>query len=83
MRVSIIISMLFISTSSFAADSTKKVRYSKGKRVDFESLLIEGQIKRPDISIVTGNMGESMNGLLRLRENFIDEIAKDVGEDIP
>lgn len=60
----------------------KGVRYKKGKDVNFEELLINGQIKRPEITVVTGNVGEGDDGLLRLRENFMDRIAEDVGEEI-
>lgn len=57
-----------------------KVRYSKGKKLDFESLLIEGQLKRPEISVVTGNSGDDDSGLLRLREDFADQMAVEAGE---
>jgi hypothetical protein len=78
-----IMSFLLSASSLLAEDGKKsKLRYSKGKAIDFESLLIEGQIKRPDISVVTGNMGDDMNGLLRLREDFIDEMAMDIGEEL-
>ncbi|MCB9092233.1 MAG: hypothetical protein H6621_00760 [Halobacteriovoraceae bacterium] len=59
-----------------------RVRYRKGKQIDFQSLLIEGERKRPEISIVTGNVGAKDNGLLSLRENFTDYMADDAGEEI-
>lgn len=52
------------------------------KNIQFESLLIQGQVQRPDISIVTGDGGNDLDGLLRLRENFVDLMAMDAGEDI-
>lgn len=61
----------------------KGVRYKKGKDINFEELVIQGQLKRPEITVVTGNVGEGDDGLLRLRENFMDRIAEDVGEEIP
>ena len=60
----------------------QKVRYSKSKKLDFESLLIEGQLKRPEISVVTGNSGGDDSGLLRLREDFSDQMAMEAGEEI-
>ena len=58
------------------------IRYRKAKKINFEKLLIEGQIKRPDISVVTGNVGDDIDGLLRLREHFQDQMAIAAGEPI-
>ena len=43
--------------STLAADKTKdsKVKYKATSMIDFESLLIEGERKKPDMAIVTGN----------------------------
>ena len=61
------------SISTMAKEKTK-VRYKSGKRIDFESLLIEGEKKKADYSVVTGNLGESDFGLLKLRSDFIDKM---------
>ena len=58
-----------------------KVKYTAGKDVNFEELLIQGQLKRPEISVVTGNVKDGSNGLLRLRENFLDRVTSDAGEE--
>lgn len=75
----------FTSFSLFAAEVAKpepKVRYKEGKALNFEELLIQGQLKRPEVQIVTGNENDDANGLLRLRENFVDRMAVDFGENI-
>lgn len=64
-----------------AAPTTGKVRYSAGKDVNFEELLIQGQLKRPEVSVVTGNVQQGADGLLRLRENFLDRVTADSGEE--
>lgn len=66
-----------------AATPPASVRYKKGKDIDFEELLIQGQWKRPDIAVVTGNEGKDTNGLLKLREHFTDRISVDFGESVP
>ncbi len=87
-RITIAIVGFLMAGLSLGADdaakdtSEKGVRYRKGKDVNFEELLISGQVKRPEITVVTGNVGEGDDGLLRLRENFMDRIAEDVGEEI-
>ncbi len=64
-------------------DAKVKVRYRKSGRIDFESLLIEGERKRPEMSVVTGNVGEKDSGLLKFRKDFLDMISNDLGEAIP
>lgn len=77
----------FVSSMAFAAPSKEAaeptVKYKAGKQLDFEQLVIEGQLKRPELSVVTGDSDEGSNGLLRLRENFIDRMAEAAGEDAP
>lgn len=84
MKAFIIIGLL-ASTSLFAAEDpkaeTKGIRYKSGKEVNFEELLIQGQIRRPEISVVTGDTGNGTDGLLRLREDFLDRVAEDQGEE--
>jgi hypothetical protein len=64
-----------------AQDSAPKVHYKSGKDVNFEELLIQGQLKRPEVSVVTGNVQGGEDGLLKLRENFLDRVATDAGEE--
>lgn len=68
------------ATPEAKASPAPHVRYKGGKDVDFEALLINGQLQRPEISVVTGDSGADGNGLLRLREDFIDQLAADAGE---
>ena len=86
-RIILIFSMLcFMASQAVAKEKNKKVLYKSGKRIDFESLLIEGEKKKADYSVVTGNLGESDFGLLKFRSNFNDFMARDnhevVKEDI-
>ncbi len=57
-----------------------KIKYKESGRIDFESLLIEGERKKPELSIVTGNVGESDSGLMIMRENFADTMMNEFGE---
>jgi len=57
-----------------------KVKYKDSSRIDFESLLIEGERKKPEMSVVTGNLGEKDRGLMVYRTDFIDMISNDFGE---
>lgn len=77
----IFILTLFFSLAVFAKQANKP-KYREGKKIDFESLLIEGEKKKPDYSVVTGNLGEQDLGLLKLRENFIDTMSVDASLEV-
>jgi hypothetical protein len=82
----ILLLILTISFSVSAADNktkTKsKVKFKASSRIDFESLLIEGERKKPEMAVVTGNIGEKDSGLLKFRADFTDVMADDLGESI-
>lgn len=83
-----LIGLTFSSTLMAQSDASKalmkgkNVRYKSQGRVDFESLLIEGERKKPEMSVVTGNIGEKDSGLLKFRKDFLDVMADDFGEKI-
>ena len=88
--VSATIFVLVSASSGVAAEAESPsstppptVRYKGGKELDFEELLIQGQLRRPELSVVTGNTNKGGDGLLRLRENFLDRLAADSGEEVP
>ncbi len=57
-----------------------KIKYKESSRLDFESLLIEGERKKPELSVVTGSIGEKDNGILVFRKDFKDTMTNDFGE---
>lgn len=69
-------------TESATSSPPPKVRYKAGQDVNFEQLLINGEIKRPELTVVTGNVQQGTDGLLRLRENFTDRVTMDAGEEL-
>ncbi len=71
---------ILFSNLSYADKSN--VKYKSGKRIDFQSLLIEGEKKKADYSVVTGNLGEDDFGLLKLKKNFVKEMKFDAKEKI-
>jgi hypothetical protein len=80
---SLVLSFSFlISLSVQAEESKKKVKYKSQGRIDFESLLIEGERKKPEMAVVTGNIGEKDSGLLKFRKDFLDVMAQDFGESV-
>ena len=65
-----------------APKSKQKVKYRKSKKINFETLLIEGQNQKGELDVITGNVGDDGDGLLKLRKNFLDQIAVDAGEKV-
>ena len=81
----IILMALVCSSWVFAEEAKEvtantKIKYKEAGRIDFESLLIEGERKKPELSVVTGNIGEKDNGLMVMRLDFSDTMANDFGE---
>lgn len=72
--------MLSLLSAVVQITSATDIKYKSGKDVGFEELLIQGQLKRPEIAVVTGNAAQGADGLLRLREHFLDRVAIDQGE---
>jgi len=62
--------------------SVSQVKYRSGKEIRFDELLIQGQMKRAELSVVTGDPWEVSDGLLRLRENFLDHASLDLSEEV-
>lgn len=60
----------------------KKIKYKAGKQVDFDKQTIQGELRRPEISVVTGNEKTTDNGILRLREDFVDRITAHAAEEV-
>lgn len=65
-----------------AAAPEKKIRYRKTQNIDLSSQTIEGKLQRPEASLVTASEGVNDNGLLRLREDFLDKFTTFAGEEI-
>jgi hypothetical protein len=78
-----LVALLFFTLISETVIAQKsKVKYKTGKRIDFQSLLIEGEKKKADYSVVTGNLGEKDFGLLKIKKNFVKEMKFDAKESI-
>ncbi len=75
--------MAFAATTKVDVNSDgAKIKYKAGKDLNFEQLVIEGDLKRPELAIVTGDGDENGSGLLRLRENFVDRMTESAGKEV-
>jgi hypothetical protein len=68
---------------SFADDSNKeepKVVYKAKTEIDFEGVEIEGELVKPQGSLVLDRRHAKFNPMIKLRTDFDDEMDKSVDE---
>lgn len=73
--------ILSLSQLTFAAEA-EKIKYRETGRIDFESILVEGEKKKPEMAVVTGNVGEKDEGVMIMRSDFNESIAAELGVSI-
>ena len=78
MRFYFIFGMLIFSIASIA--NSKSPKSANQRNHAFDSQIVEGEVYRPDYSVVTGEAPGEGWGILRLRKNFEDHIATDKEE---
>ncbi len=72
----ILLSGLSVSANAPASGPTgDKTKYKKAKQESFDAQVVEGQVYRPDLSVVTGDTSLGGFGMLKLRNDFVDHAA--------
>ena len=80
MMLVFIIPPLVFGNNLPAGEENLKVRYKKGRDVDFEALLIEGQKRSEEISYIGGDLGVLDKSLLKnVKDNFLTEMQIEGG----
>ena len=75
--------LLFLLSSLAYADDPKeepKVVYKQRTEIDFEGVEIEGELVKPQGSLVLDRRHAKFNPMIKLRTNFDDEMDKSVQE---
>ncbi|MGE4130373.1 MAG: hypothetical protein AB7F86_01975 [Bdellovibrionales bacterium] len=80
MKILILASLLFLQLSAEAAKPRVKKSKENTKSHNFDSQVVEGEIYRPDYSVVTGEAPGEGWGVLRLRADFDDHNETDKQE---
>ena len=80
--MSTFILLSFLSSAVLADESTEepKVIYKQKTEIDFEGVEIEGELLKPQGSLVLERQHASFNPLIKLRTDFDDEMDKSVQE---
>ena len=75
--------VLFILSGAAYADDKEeepKVVYKQRTEIDFEGVEIEGELVKPQGSLVLDRIHAKFNPMIRLRTDFDDEMDKSVDE---
>jgi len=75
--------LLFLLSSLAYADDPKeepKVVYKQRTEIDFEGVEIEGELVKPQGSLVLDRRHAKFNPMIKLRTDFDDEMDKSVQE---
>jgi hypothetical protein len=82
MKITTLILPFFFVLLAWQVSAEDETSFSGGSKLDFEALLIEGQVKRPEVSVVTGDLDSEIEGLIRMREDFLDKMSLNLGEEL-
>lgn len=78
-----LIAVLLFSGPAYAdngAEEEPKVVYKQKTEIDFEGVEIEGQLIKPQGSLILNRRSANFNPLIKLRTDFDDEMDKSVDE---
>ena len=62
------------------SDSEPEVRYKKRTEIDFEDVSVDGELKKPHGAYLLDKRQSSFNPLIRLKENFNEEMVNSVNQ---
>jgi hypothetical protein len=61
-------------------DDSSNVRYKKRTEIDFEDVAVDGELKKPHGAYLLDKRQSSFNPLIRLKENFNEEMVDSVNQ---
>ena len=77
---SIMLALTFALPVAFAQGDEPEVRYRKKTEIDFEDVSIDGELKKPHGAYLLDKRQSSFNPLIRLKENFSQEMTDSVNQ---
>ena len=82
-KKSLFITTILISSGAAFADDNKeepKVVYKEKTEIDFEGVEVQGELVRPQGSLILDRKRAQFNSMIKLRIDFDDEMDKSVDE---
>ena len=71
---------MFLSNAAFAEDEEPKVIYKQKTEIDFEGVEIEGELVKPQGSLLLERKHAKFNPMIKLRKDFDAEMEHSVTE---
>ena len=82
--ISLLITLLFSMALALPAvaqdEDSANVRYKKKTEIDFEDVSVDGELKKPHGAYLLDKRQSSFNPLIRLKENFNQEMIDSVNQ---
>lgn len=73
--------LAFFATPAFAQDDADRaVKYKERTEIDFEGVDVQGELVKPQGQLLLDRRKASFNPLIRLREDFNNEMKQSVDE---
>lgn len=84
-RLTLAVLALGFAAPAFAQDdsgdtSGREIKYKERTEIDFEGVDVEGELVKPQGALLLDRRKAQFNPLIRLRENFNDEMKSSVDE---
>ena len=78
---SLMLTAAFLSAPAFAQDEEEpRVIYKAKTEIDFEDVSVDGELKKPHGAYLLDKRQSSFNPLIRLKENFNEEMVNSVNQ---
>jgi hypothetical protein len=72
--------LLGLTTSAIAQDKDENVIYNSRTEIDFEGVDVEGQLVKPQGSLILDRQTARFNPLIKLRTDFNPEMSMSINE---
>jgi len=80
MPLTVVLSLAFAAPVALAQSGEPEVRYRKKTEIDFEDVSIDGELKKPHGAYLLDKRQSSFNPLIRLKDNFSQEMVDSVNQ---
>jgi hypothetical protein len=78
--LAVLLALAFAAPAMAQGDDDANVRYKKRTEIDFEDVAVDGELKKPHGAYLLDKRQSSFNPLIRLKENFNEEMVDSVNQ---
>lgn len=78
--ITALLGLAVAAPSALAQDDEANVRYKKKTEIDFDDVGVDGELKKPHGAYLLDKRQSSFNPLIRLKEDFNQEMVESVNQ---